>query len=193
MKNLTFSSLTLLFVIVLQANAQQSTSSSFFESYVMPHFVAYGSCAKQHLEMTARRDALSAFDRIEGSLRPACGAHIDQARRILAGAGLDRTAANSIIRTAYDAMQPELRSTYEQAAAQERQRRQSEREEIAAQQRARDAELAQQEQAKEAARERDNLLKEAASNHEKCISERMKEVVPFSNESAETFGTYIRV
>ncbi len=178
--------------VALPASVEaQEDASIFFDNYVKPHLTAYGSCAKQHIAQIAQKEPASSFDRIEISLRPACGIHIDRARAALAQAGLDKNQINGIIRAAYNGIQPELRSLYDQTASYERQRRQAEREEAARAQRAQEAELARQQQAKEADQERDKLLKEAANEHNACLLNQMKEIVPFSNESAETLAQVI--
>ncbi|MEK4032755.1 hypothetical protein WOC76_02485 [Methylocystis sp. IM3] len=163
---------------------------AFFDSRVKPHLAAYTSCARQHLVQSARKDPANSFDRIEESLRPACGANIDRARAALFEAGLSRSHANRVIRTAYDALQPELRSLYEKTAASERERRLPARGE-ALRQESKDANVAERQQVLEVEKEREKLLKEAASQHDECISAQMKEIVPFSNENAETLAQVI--
>ena len=190
MKNLA-KGLVVVCATIASPAAAQEDAAAFFDNYVRPHLSAYATCAKQHIAQVAQREATSSFERIEGTLRPACGMHVDRARDALSRAGLDKNQANAIIRTAYTALQPELRSIYDQTASYERQRRQAEKEEIARQQRAREAEIVQQQQARDAEKERDNLLKEAASQHNNCLLTQMKEIVPFSNESAETLAQVV--
>ncbi|MGD0635050.1 MAG: hypothetical protein ABSA13_12365 [Beijerinckiaceae bacterium] len=54
-----------------------------------------------------------------------------------------------------------------------------------------EAEVARQQQATAAEQERDRLLKEAAAEHDNCLRTQMREIVPFSNESAETLAQVV--
>jgi len=182
---------TIIFLLLAVPALAETEGASYYDNFVKPNFVAYINCAKQHMANVGQRESATSFEQIEGSLRPACGSHIDRARAALTQAGLDRSESNQIIRTAYNAIQPELRSIYYQSVSYERQRRQSEREEVARQQRARESEAAQQQQQQEVAKERDALLNEAAAQHNACLMGQMKEIVPFSNEGAETLAQVI--
>ncbi len=171
----------LCFALLASSHASADDAVSvFLDREVKPHLTAYFGCADQHLALLARSNPTRSFDAVEGSLRPACGLHIDRIRNALYRAGLNRGQANQFIRSSYLSIQGQLRANYDQNASAEERRRQTDKE---------DAERRRQEHEAEAERER--LLKEAASDHDKCLLSQMKELVPFSNESAETLAQVI--
>ncbi|MDJ0448545.1 hypothetical protein [Methylocystis sp. JR02] len=165
----------------------------FIASQVKPHFAAYADCAKQYLRQAAKKDPAALFERIESSLRPACGNHIDLARDALFRGDFGRSEANAIIRSAYASMQPGLRSLFDQAAASERQRHQVEKEQATQAPRGEEAASVAQDRIKAVELERTKLLTEAASAFDSCLVSESKSLVPLSNEPAETLVKVIEI
>lgn len=153
------------------------------------HFASYSDCARKHLEDEARRNPSASFERIEGSLRPACGSHIALVRDALFRIGLGPGEANAVIRSAYASLQPSLRQYFEQIRSSEKDRRQ------AAETPPSPAEsgTADQEQIKAVERERSKFLSEASSVYDACLGAETKNLAPHSNETAETLMKVIEI
>ncbi len=173
-------------------SAQPGEDARYFDAHVRPHLSAYAACAKQHLRQLAQKEPGDSFDRVESSLRPACGSHVDKAREALFRGGFDRIEANRVIKDAYGSLQPELRSLYEQAAASERQKREAQKGQAAA---PRDTavEKGQQELVREMEAERAKLLDEAAAAHGACLGAQTRDLALVSNESAETLAQVVAI
>lgn len=165
----------------------------FIASQVKPHLAAYADCAKQYLKQAAKKDPAASFERIESSLRPACGNHIDLARDALFRGDFGRSEANAIIRSAYASMQSGFRSVFDQAAASERQRHQVEKEQAVQPPRGDETASVAQEQIKAMEFERAKLLKEASSAFDDCLASELKSLAPSSNEPAETLVKVIEI
>lgn len=165
----------------------------FIASQVKPHLAAYADCAKQYLGQAAKKDPTATFERIEHSLRPACGDHIDLARDALFRGDFNRSEANAIIRSAYASMQPGLRSSFDQAASSERQRRQVEKDQAVQPPRDKETASVAPEQIKAMELERTKLSKEAFDAFDNCLVSELKSLVPSSNEPAETLVKVIEI
>jgi hypothetical protein len=153
------------------------------------HLTSYSNCARKHLEDQARKDPSVVFERIEGSLRPACGSHIDSMRDALLRSGVGRGEVNAIIRSAYAALQPSLRSYLEAATASERDRRQAGESSRSSPK----EEAASQDQIKAVERERTKFLSEASTSYDACLASETKSLTPVSNEPAETLTKVIEI
>lgn len=181
------------FCVTASSSVFAQGPDQFIASQVKPHLAAYADCAKQYLRQAAKKDPAATFDHIESSLRPACGNHIDQARDALFRSDFGRSEANAIIRSAYASMQPGFRSLFDQAASSERQRHQVEKEQAAQAPRAEEAASVSQDQIKAVELERTKLLKEASSAFDNCLASELKNLVPSSNEPAETLVKVIEI
>ncbi len=160
---------------------------------VKPHLAAYADCAKRHLEQEAKKEPTTTFERVESSLRPACGREIDLAREALFRGNFSRGEANSMLRSAYASLQPELRSLFDQAAASERKRLQSEKDHALRPTHGEEGGSAPQDQIKAVEAERSRLLQEASSVFDACLASELKSLVPSSNEPAETLTKVIEI
>jgi hypothetical protein len=160
---------------------------------VKSHLAAYADCAKQFLGNAAKRDPTTTFDRIESSLRPACGRHIELARDALLRDDFSRSESNAVIRSAYASMKPEFRFLFDQSASSERQRRQAEKAQAVQPPREGETGSAPQDQIKAVELERTRFLKEASSAFDNCLASELKSLVPSSNEPAETLAKVIEI
>lgn len=168
-------------------------ADQFIASHVKPHLAAYAECAKQFLGQAAKKEPTTTFERIESSLRPACGSKIDLARDALFRGNFSRSEANAVIRAAYSSMQPELRSAFDQAASAEKTRRQSEKKPTAQPLPGEETGSVPHDQMKEVEFERTKFLKEASSAFDNCLVAELKNLVPSSNETAETLAKVIQI
>ncbi|WP_424360724.1 hypothetical protein [Methylocystis parvus] len=173
--------------------ASAQGADQFIASHVKPHLAAYAECAKQFLGQAAKKEPANTFERIESSLRPACGFQIDQARDALFRGNFSRSEANAVIRAAYSSIQPELRSSFEQAAYAEKIRRENEKRRPAQPPAGEETGSLPQDHTKEVEFERTKFLKEASSAFDNCLAAEMKSLVPSSSESAETLTKVIEI
>jgi hypothetical protein len=181
------------FSLLVPSCASAQGADQFIASHVKPHLAAYAECAKRFLGQAAKKEPTTTFERIESSLRPACGFQIDLARDALFRANYSRSEANSVIRAAYSSMQPELRSSFDQAASSEKMRRQSEKKPTAQPLAGEETGSLPQDQRKEVEFERTKFLKEASGAFDNCLAAELKNLVPSSNEPAETLTKVIEI
>lgn len=173
--------LTLLLIIVLYTTGvsaiTEEEGARFYDAYVQPNLTAYENCASQHLIGLANNNPNYQFNEIESSIRPACGYYMDAIRKYLLEIGIEKPKANQLINEWYGAIQPRLRNTYEQ------QKNNNTNNNLSV-----DRSISSNSESKN---ERDRLLNQAISNHSNCIVAQMKEIVPYSNEKAETLSEVI--
>ncbi len=156
---------------------------------VNPRLSAYADCAKEHIAQIAKGNPTTSFDKVENSLRPACGVHIERARDALFRKGFDRNEANTIIRSAYATMQPELRALFDQTASSERQRHAAEKDKAAQQQ----PQLETEKAPYDLEAERVKFLKEVSDAYDACLVTETGNLAASSNEPAETLVKVIDV
>jgi hypothetical protein len=155
------------------------------------HLDAYAECAKSHLEREAKKDPAATFDRIEGSLRSACGLKIDLAREALYRSDFSRGETKAVIRNAYTSMQPEFRALFNQTASSEKKNHEPERPAPAQPPGGEGA--ASQDQIKAVERERNKFLSQASGDYDACLNAETRNIVPTSNEPAETLTRVIEI
>jgi hypothetical protein len=167
--------------VLAQARGQSDvTANDFYDRSIKPHFEAYLSCAVRHLDNRAKSNPERTFSQVEASLRPACGIHIDHARAAMARAGISVAAANGVVRRWYTAIQSDVRALYERSSLDVNRQREAAR-----------LQIERDRQEKETDAERKKILGEATSEHLACLKKEMVNIVPFSNEGAETLGNVI--
>lgn len=154
----------------------EEEGARFFEVYVQPNLTAYENCASQHLIGLANNSQNYKFDDIESSIRPVCGNYMDAIRKYLLEIGIEKSKANQLIAEWYGAIQPRLRNAYEQ------QKNTVSNKTLA------DKGLGENSESKS---ERDKLLNQAIGDHSNCVISQMREIVPYSNEKAETLSEVI--
>jgi hypothetical protein len=176
---LQISVLSLSFVGVAEAQTS-SAGNEYFNNAIKPHLDNYVLCAGRHLESRAKADPDKTFGQVEGSLRPACGGNIDRAREAMNRVGLSAAESNGVIRRWYAAIQGDMRAVYERYTLDMNRQREAAR-----------LEAERERNARETSAERKKLLDEAASEHIECLKKEMVNIVPFSNEGAETLGNVV--
>jgi hypothetical protein len=174
--------LLLLFVGFASSAGAQGNSAvdAFVNSRIRPNFDAYLACAATELEKQARANPSLSFDRVEPTLKPACGVHVDRVRDALRSVNVTAPAANRIIRDWYTKQQPSLLSYFTAKVETELQRRASAR---------LDAERREQE--RQAGQESERLLAQAVKDHDDCVRRELVGLVPYSNESSEVLASVI--
>lgn len=181
------------FSVMASSSVLAQGADAFIATRVKPHLAAYADCAKRHLEQEAKKEPMATFERVESSLRPACGREIDLAREALFRGNFSRGEANAVLRSAYASLQPELRSLFDRAAATERKRLQPEKDQALRPLHGEEAGSAPQDQTKAVEAERSRLLQDASSAYDACLASELKSLVPSSNESAETLTKVIEI
>src|SRR5215210_4956893 len=76
------------------------------------------ACALQHIQRVATANPSTAFEQHEVSIRPACGAHVNQIALAFLRYGHPQENANLWIRNAYTTFRPQLQRAFAATAAQ---------------------------------------------------------------------------
>jgi hypothetical protein len=139
-----------------------------------PHGRTYMACALQHIQRVATANPSTAFEQHELSIRPACGAHVNQIVLAFLRYGHPQENANLWIRNAYTTFRPQLQRAFAATAAQS----------ATAVPPPTDAPLIQAERGK--------VQKATLDDIKNCLHVVVREVVPFSDENAETLATAIQ-
>lgn len=150
------------------ASAQQSPLAQRLSAEIKPYGQAYVACAVQHIQRRAASNPASVFEQHEGSIRPACGGHIDQIVSAFLRYGQTREEAMVWVNSAYLKLQPRLKQAFEAT-----------RVSVSAPPSADPARQV----------ERAKLNKGAMDDIAACLKAAFIDVVPFSEERADTLAT----
>jgi len=150
------------------------------QTQLYPILWTYEACAIRHLRSAAGAVPGSEFVEHELSIKPTCGAYIDQVRLRLLGMGWDPSSVELEIRTYYDTLRPKLMVMFETERLSPQPARLPSRGTSVAVTRPPHDEDGSVE------RVRDVLIRELGQDHRTCIGKGIAEVVPYSTEGAET-------